>query len=75
MSQTDTWTIGRLLTWTTGYLEQHGSTTPRLDAELLLAAARNCERIVLYTAYQEEVNENTRTAFRQLVRQRTTVRR
>ena len=34
-----TWTLGRLLTWTTDYLKQHGSDSPRLDAEVLLATA------------------------------------
>ncbi len=33
----ETWTIGRLLQWTTDYLKQHGADTPRLDAEVLLA--------------------------------------
>jgi release factor glutamine methyltransferase len=70
MSQTDTWTIGRLLTWTTGYLTERGSDTPRLDAELLLADARSCERIELYAAYREEVDEDSRARFRELVRQR-----
>ena len=29
------WTVGRLLTWTTGWLEARGSESPRLDAEVL----------------------------------------
>jgi release factor glutamine methyltransferase len=70
MSQTDTWTIGRLLTWTTEYLRKQGSQTARLDAELLLAQARGCERIELYTAFQEEADSATRDAFRDLVRRR-----
>lgn len=70
MSQTDNWTIGRLLTWTADYLQQQGSQTPRLDAELLLARARGCERIELYTAYQEEADSATRDTFRDLVRRR-----
>ncbi len=70
MSQTDTWTIGRLLTWTTEFLNDRGSDSPRLDAELLLADARKCERIELYAAYQEEADEPVRTRFRELVKQR-----
>ncbi len=52
MSQTqgESWTFGRLLAWTTDYLKQHGSASPRLDAEVLLAAAAGCQRIQLYTA-------------------------
>ena len=33
----------------TAYLAQHGADSPRLDAELLLAEARSCQRIDLYT--------------------------
>ena len=46
MSQAEPWTIGRLLQWTTDYLKQHGSETPRLDAEVLLATALGCQRPV-----------------------------
>jgi release factor glutamine methyltransferase len=70
MSQTEAWTIGRLLTWTTDYLKQHGADTPRLDAELLLAEAKGCPRIALYTAFADVAEESERTAFRELVRRR-----
>src|SRR5215471_7417879 len=70
MSQSEPWTIGRLLTWTTDYLKQHGADSPRLDAEVLLAEARGCKRIELYTAFAEIADEQTRTAFRELVRRR-----
>jgi release factor glutamine methyltransferase len=70
MSQTETWTIGRLLNWTSDYFKTHGAQTPRLDAELLLAHARSCDRIDLYTAFGEEAGEETRAAFRELVRRR-----
>src|SRR6188508_1393391 len=64
------WTIGRLLTWTVEYLGKHGADNPRLDAEVLLAEARGCKRIDLYTAFAETASEETRTAFRELVRRR-----
>ena len=70
MSQQESWTIGRLLTWTTDYLKKQGSDSPRLDAEVLLAVARNCKRIELYTAFDEIADDATRTAFRELVRRR-----
>ena len=72
MSQGDSWTVGRLLSWTTDFLQQHGSESPRLDAEVLLAHARGCERIALYTAFGEEVSEQARGAFRELVKKRST---
>ena len=70
MSSHEPWTIGRLLTWTTDYFKQHGSDSPRLDAEVLLAEARGCKRIELYTAFDEIADDQTRTAFRELVRRR-----
>ncbi len=70
MPQTETWTIGRLLTWTTEYLKKSGSDSPRLDAEILLAEACGCERIKLYANFSEEPTEEARVAFRELVRRR-----
>jgi release factor glutamine methyltransferase len=64
------WTVGRLLQWTADYLKSHGSDSPRLDAEVLLANAMKCQRIQLYTAFDDEPKEETRAAFRELVRRR-----
>ena len=66
----DPWTVLRLLTWTTDYLKSHGSESPRLDAEVLLAAARGCERIMLYAAFDEVVPDDIRAKFRNLVKHR-----
>jgi release factor glutamine methyltransferase len=66
----DEWTIGRLLGWTAEYLKQHGSDSPRLEAEVLLAQARGCQRIELYTSFDDPAGEELRTAFRELVRRR-----
>ncbi len=66
----ETWTIGRLLQWTTDYLKQHGADSPRLDAEVLLADARGCKRIELYTAFDEPASDDLRTKFRALVKER-----
>ena len=70
MSQAESWTIGRLLNWTTKYLGDQGADSPRLDAEVLLAEARGCKRIELYTSFDEVAPENVRTSFRELVRRR-----
>lgn len=64
------WTVLRLLQWTTEFFQKRGSDSARLDAEVLLAHARDCSRIELYTAFEEEPNEEQRTAFRELVRRR-----
>jgi release factor glutamine methyltransferase len=70
MSTAESWTVGRLLTWTTDYLKNHGSENPRLDAEVLLAHALGCQRIELYTTFDDVAGEEQRTAFRELVRRR-----
>jgi release factor glutamine methyltransferase len=67
----ETWTVGRLLTWTTDYLKRHGSDSPRLEAEVLLAHALGCPRIGLYTTFDEEPQESVRATFRELVRRRS----
>ena len=66
----DPWTVIRLLEWTTGFFKKKGSESPRLDAEVLLAHARDCERIELYTAFGEEPDDEQRVAFRELVQRR-----
>ena len=70
MAEAEKWTVGRLLTWTTDFLRQHGADSPRIDAEVLLAHARGSSRIELYTVYNEEPTEEARTTFRNLVKQR-----
>lgn len=70
MAQAEVWTVGRLLAWTTEFLKRHGSETPRLDAEVLLAEALGCRRIDLYTAFEEVPSEAARATFRQLVQRR-----
>lgn len=64
------WTVRRILDWTTAHLAKHGSDSPRLDTEVLLAHARNCERIRLYTNYEDVVTEQERALMRQLVQRR-----
>ncbi|MCX7414637.1 MAG: peptide chain release factor N(5)-glutamine methyltransferase [Planctomycetia bacterium] len=66
----DVWTVGRLLTWTTEWLTGKGSEAPRLEAEVLLAHVRGCQRIALYTAFDTPVAEAERGRFRELVKRR-----
>lgn len=71
MSNTEVWTVKRILEWTTAHLEKHGSESPRLEAEILLAHARRCERIQLYTRYEEELTDPERAIMRDLVTRRS----
>ncbi|MDR0869648.1 MAG: peptide chain release factor N(5)-glutamine methyltransferase [Planctomycetaceae bacterium] len=64
------WTVKRLLEWTTDFFKKKNFDTPRLEAEILLAAAMNVKRIALYTAYDSEPADAQRTVFRGFVKRR-----
>lgn len=66
----DAWTVKRVLDWTIQHLKSRGSESPRLDAEILLAHARGCQRIELYTRYADVLSEDERTTMRALVKRR-----
>ncbi len=70
MTEEETWTVGRLLNWTTDFLRDKQADSPRLDAEVLLAYARGCQRIELYTAFEEKAGNGLREAYRELIRRR-----
>lgn len=70
MPQTETWTIKRLLEWTAEYFEKNNSDSPRLEAEVLLSAALGCERIQLYTRFDEVPAEPGLGNFRAWVKRR-----
>ncbi|MES2790297.1 MAG: peptide chain release factor N(5)-glutamine methyltransferase [Planctomycetota bacterium] len=67
----EVWTVARILDWTTPYLKQHGSDTPRLDAQILLAFTRKCSRIELYTNYETPLTDAERSQMRDLVKRRS----
>ncbi len=69
-SETDRWTVQRILEWTAGFLKQKGVESPRLEAELLLAFARKCPRIRLYTDFTEPLSDEQRAVMRELVQRR-----
>ena len=66
----DRWPIKRLLSWTAERLLKQGLESPRLDAEVLLAHALGCERVRLYTRFDEEIEPSKRAAFRELIKRR-----
>lgn len=69
----EVWTVKKVLDWTIGHLKQHGSESPRLDAEILLAHSRGCQRIQLYTQYDAPLEPEERATMRDLVRRRATL--
>jgi release factor glutamine methyltransferase len=67
---TNQWTLKRLLEWTTSYFQDSGSDSARLDAEVLLAAALECQRIELYTRFAEVPPDEPLQMFREWVKRR-----
>ena len=70
-SESEVWTVKRLLDWTTSYLAENGSESARLDAEILLANAMQCQRVELYTQYELDPGDQVRGSFRTTVKQRS----
>ena len=69
-AESQIWNIGRLINWTSQYLTDNGSESARLDTEVLLAEVLGCERIMLYTRFDEDPGDDIRAKFRELVKQR-----
>ena len=63
-------TLAEVLRRSTGYLESHGSPTPRLDAELLLSHGLGLSRLELYTQFDRPLNDGELEQSRELVRRR-----
>lgn len=70
MTSEEPWTVKRILDWTVQFLKERGSPTPRLDAEILLAFARKCQRIQLYTQFDQPLTDEQRSIMRDLVKRR-----
>ena len=70
VSADDVWTVQKILQWTTDFLEQKQVESPRLEAELLLAHARNCRRIHLYADFETPLTDAERSRMRDFVRRR-----
>jgi release factor glutamine methyltransferase len=63
-------TIVDVLKLSTDYLQKHGSDSPRLDAELLLAHALRLRRLDLYLKFDHALNEAELAAYRALIAKR-----
>lgn len=66
----DQWTIKRLLEWTTDFFAKSATGNARLEAEVLLSEALQCQRIMLYTRFDEIPDDQTLTKFRAWVKRR-----
>ena len=64
------WTIRAVLEWTTAYFKEKGIASSRLDAEILLAHALDCDRLHLYMNFEKPLTQPERDAYRNLVSRR-----
>lgn len=67
-SESDVWTLGRLLDWSRTWLASKDLDEPRLSAELLLAHTMGCKKIELYTRFGEALDGEQLGRFRGLIR-------
>jgi release factor glutamine methyltransferase len=63
-------TLLEVLRRATGYLEGHGSSSPRLDAEVLLAHALELRRLDLYLQFERPLSEPELGPYRELIARR-----
>src|SRR5690554_5593807 len=63
-----TWTVKRLLEWTSQFFTSKQLDSPRLAAELLLSHVLEVPRIRLYTDFDQPVTEPALSQFRELVK-------
>jgi release factor glutamine methyltransferase len=69
-SQTPAWTVMSVLRWTTGRFEERRLATPRLDAEVLIAAALGLPRLQLYVQFDRPLAPAELTKIREAVQRR-----
>jgi release factor glutamine methyltransferase len=66
----DRWTVLDVLRWTTSRFEERNLATPRLDAEVLIAAALGLPRVQLYVQFERPLETTELGAIREHVRRR-----
>jgi release factor glutamine methyltransferase len=66
----ETWTVRSLLAWAREWLSKKGVESARLDAELLLARALNCDRVRLYIDTDKPLDPDELARFKPLVQRR-----
>ena len=64
------WTIGKVLAAAKDFLERHGSGSPRLEAERLMAFILKLDRVDLYMQIDRPLTEAERHAYKQVIKDR-----
>ena len=71
-SDSDPWTVLRLILWSAEYLTKKGVPSGRLDAEHLLAHVLGVNRLQLYIEFERPLTPEELDAFRPLLKRRAT---
>lgn len=66
----ETWTILKVLQWTTGYFQRKGIEQPRANAEVLLSHLLGMERLQLYLHHDKPLSADELASYREAVRRR-----
>lgn len=66
----ETWTVLKIIQWTTEYLKGKGIENPRLDSEVLLSHLLKLDRVGLYLNYDRPLSKEELSSFREMVKRR-----
>ena len=69
-NQQETWTLLNVLNWTKGYLADKGVDNARLEAEWLLCAAMDLDRVGLYLNFDKPLTDQELDSYRAMVARR-----
>lgn len=70
MTDKETWTTLKVLTWTKGYLAEKGVENARLEAEWLLCEALGLDRVGLYLNFDKPLTDAELSTYRAMVARR-----
>jgi release factor glutamine methyltransferase len=68
--EAESWTIKKVLDWTTEYFNKHKIENPHLEAEILLSYALHIDRIRLYIDFENEVDKKSLEMFKGFINRR-----
>jgi len=66
----ETWTVLKIIQWTTEYLKGKGIENSRLDSEVLLAHLLKLDRVGLYLNFDRPLSREELSSFREMVKRR-----
>ncbi len=71
MTKEETWTIKKLLDWTTEYFKKYNIEWPHLEAEILLAHSLKVPRIQLYVQFEKVLTSEELAEYKKLILRRS----